>query len=177
MEASVLIVYSGSLVFACRPPSRLCPRDLSFLRGGLRPDCVLRISRFCVEASVPMNLPLRVASVLPTDFESDPWLRKIPGERNGDPLQCSHPGSPVGRGAWQAAGHEATRRQAWLGGDAAGRPAPSWRSAAPRLRVLGACWLVSTRGCSLIAFLVVIPSFMPLYSEKMLERISVSYVC
>lgn len=43
-----------SLVFAWRPPSRLFARDLSFLHGGLRPDCLLGISRFCVEASVPM---------------------------------------------------------------------------------------------------------------------------
>ena len=35
----------------------------------------------------------------------DPWVRKIPGEGNGNPLQYSCLGNPMDRGAWQAAVH------------------------------------------------------------------------
>ena len=30
----------------------------------------------------------------------DPWVRKIPGEGNGNPLQYSYLGNPMDRGAW-----------------------------------------------------------------------------
>ena len=32
-----------------------------------------------------------------------PWVRKIPGEGNGNPLQYSCLGNPMDRGAWRAA--------------------------------------------------------------------------
>ena len=32
----------------------------------------------------------------------DPWIRKIHGERNGNPLQYSCPKNPIDRGAWWA---------------------------------------------------------------------------
>ena len=35
----------------------------------------------------------------------DPWVRKIPGEGNGNPLQYSCLGNPMDRGAWQAIVH------------------------------------------------------------------------
>ena len=35
-------------------------------------------------------------------------LLEIPGEGNGNPLQCSCPGNPVDRGAWQATLHRVT---------------------------------------------------------------------
>ena len=33
--------------------------------------------------------------------EFDPWVRKIPWRRNGNPLHCSCLGNPMDRGAWQ----------------------------------------------------------------------------
>ena len=38
----------------------------------------------------------------------DPWLGKIPGERNGNPLQYSCWDNPMDREAWQATVHGAT---------------------------------------------------------------------
>ena len=35
----------------------------------------------------------------------NPWVRKIPGEGNGHPLQCSCLGSPTDRGAFRATVH------------------------------------------------------------------------
>ena len=32
--------------------------------------------------------------------ELDPWVRKSPGEGNGNPLQYSRLGSPMDRGTW-----------------------------------------------------------------------------
>ena len=34
-----------------------------------------------------------------------PWVRRSPGEGNGNPLQCSCLGNPMNRGAWQATVH------------------------------------------------------------------------
>ena len=38
----------------------------------------------------------------------DPWVRKIPGQGNGNPLQYSCLGKPMDGGAWWAAVHEVT---------------------------------------------------------------------
>ena len=35
----------------------------------------------------------------------DPWVRKIPGEGNGNPLQYSCLGNPMDRGPWRATVH------------------------------------------------------------------------
>ena len=39
----------------------------------------------------------------------NPWVRKIPGEGRGSPLQYSCLGSPMDRGAWQVTAHEAAK--------------------------------------------------------------------
>ena len=39
----------------------------------------------------------------------EPWVEKIPGEGNGNPLQCSCPGNPMDRGAWWTMVHGVTR--------------------------------------------------------------------
>ena len=39
----------------------------------------------------------------------DPWVRKIPGERNGYPLQHSYLGNPMDRGTWWDAVHGVAR--------------------------------------------------------------------
>ena len=36
---------------------------------------------------------------------SDPWVRKIPGGRHNNPLQCSCLENPTDRGAWRATVH------------------------------------------------------------------------
>ena len=40
-----------------------------------------------------------------------PWVGKIPGGGNGNPLQYSCPGNPMDRGAWHAALHGVTKSQ------------------------------------------------------------------
>ena len=42
-----------------------------------------------------------------TGFDS--WIRKTPGERNGNTLQYSCLGNPMDRGAWRATVREVTR--------------------------------------------------------------------
>ena len=44
----------------------------------------------------------------------EPWVRKIPGEGNDNPLQYSCLGNPMDRGAWRAAVHGAAESQTWL---------------------------------------------------------------
>ena len=44
-----------------------------------------------------------------TDSGSVPGLRRSPGGRHGNPLQCACLGSPMGRGAWQATVHGVER--------------------------------------------------------------------
>ena len=50
------------------------------------------------------------------DVGSSPGSGRSPGERNGNPLQCSCLGNPMDRGAWRAtvhgvSGHELVTRQ------------------------------------------------------------------
>ena len=44
----------------------------------------------------------------------DPWVRKIPGEGNGNPFQYSCLGNPMGRGTWWATIHGITKSQTQL---------------------------------------------------------------
>ena len=39
-----------------------------------------------------------------------PWVRKIPGEENGNALKSSCLGNPMDRGDWKATVHEVTKR-------------------------------------------------------------------
>ena len=41
----------------------------------------------------------------------DPWVGKIPGEGNGNPLQYSCLGNPMDRGAWWATVHGVSKTQ------------------------------------------------------------------
>ena len=38
-----------------------------------------------------------------------PWDRKIPGEGNGNPLQCFYLGNPMDRGTWWTTAHGIVR--------------------------------------------------------------------
>ena len=40
----------------------------------------------------------------------DPWVRKTPWRRNGNPLQYSCKGNPMDRGAWWATVHGVTKQ-------------------------------------------------------------------
>ena len=44
----------------------------------------------------------------------DPWVRKIPWRRAGNPLQYSCPENPMDRGAWWAAAHGVATSWTWL---------------------------------------------------------------
>ena len=44
----------------------------------------------------------------------DPWFRRSPGERNGNPLQYSYLGNPMDRGAWQAMVHRVAKSWTWF---------------------------------------------------------------
>ena len=50
--------------------------------------------------SVEKNLPANAG-----DVGSIPGIRRSPGERNGNPLQCSYLRNPLDRGAWWAIVH------------------------------------------------------------------------
>ena len=43
-----------------------------------------------------------------------PWVRKIPGGGNGNPLQYYCPGNPLDRRAWWATVHGVSESQTWL---------------------------------------------------------------
>ena len=43
-----------------------------------------------------------------------PGSGRYPGEGNGNPLQYSHLGNPMDRGAWWTTVHEVTKSQTWL---------------------------------------------------------------
>ena len=43
------------------------------------------------------------------DLGSIPGSERFPGERNGNPLQCSCLENPMDRGAWKAAVHGVTK--------------------------------------------------------------------
>ena len=53
---------------------------------------------------VKVNLPANTG-----DVGSIPRLGRSPGEGNGNPLQYSCLGNPMGRGTWQATVHEVTK--------------------------------------------------------------------
>ena len=40
----------------------------------------------------------------------DPWIGKVPGEENGNPLQYSCLGNPMDKGAWLAAVHGVAKK-------------------------------------------------------------------
>ena len=44
----------------------------------------------------------------------NPWMGKIPGEGNGNPLQYPRLGNPMDRGAWQATVHGVSKSQTQL---------------------------------------------------------------
>ena len=44
----------------------------------------------------------------------DPWVGKIPGEGNGNPLQYFWLGNPMNRGAWSATVHGVAKTQTQL---------------------------------------------------------------
>ena len=46
--------------------------------------------------------------------EFNPWVRKIPGGGNGNPLQHTCLKNPMDRGAWQATVHGVSKSQTWL---------------------------------------------------------------
>ena len=58
-------------------------------------------------------------------FWTDPWVRKIPGEGNSNPLQYFCLGNPMDKGAWPATVRGATRVRHNL----AAKPPPPPRSA------------------------------------------------
>ena len=41
----------------------------------------------------------------------DPWIRKIPWRRHGNPLQYSYLENPMDRGAWRAIAHRVAKSQ------------------------------------------------------------------
>ena len=59
--------------------------------------------------AVEKNLPAKAGDV--RDMSFDPWVRKIPGKGNGNPLQYSCVGNPMHRGARRAAVHGVTKSQ------------------------------------------------------------------
>ena len=48
------------------------------------------------------------------DITSNPWVGKIPGKGNGNPIQDSCLGNPMDRGAWRTAVHGVAKGQTQL---------------------------------------------------------------
>ena len=58
-----------------------------------------------VEWGLPCGSVVKYLPANAADASSIPGLGRSPGEGNGDPLQYSHLGNPMDRGAWWATGH------------------------------------------------------------------------
>ena len=48
---------------------------------------------------------------MPVNARDEGWIMKIPGEENGNPLQCSCPKNSMVRGAWRATVHGVAKSQ------------------------------------------------------------------
>ena len=113
----------GPLMRALIPFTRAPPLRLSHdLPKAPHPHPItlgVRISthEFCVHAkSLPMGFP--DSSVIKESAcnrkysrcRFDPWVKKVPGGGNGNPLQYSCLKNSMDRGAWQATAHGVTKR-------------------------------------------------------------------
>ena len=68
-----------------------------------------RVPVLVPSVSVVKNLPANAG-----DVDSVPEWGRFPGEGNGNPLQYSCLGNPMGRGAWRATVHGVTKSQTGL---------------------------------------------------------------
>ena len=63
--------------------------------------------RLNAEMRIHHGSPVKNLPVIPHRF--NPWVVRSPGEGNGNPLQFSYLGNPMGREAWQAIVNRFTR--------------------------------------------------------------------
>ena len=72
-----------------------------------RSYCIAQGTIFGILWYIRASLVAKMVKNLPAVWETqfNPWVRKIPGEGNGNPLQYSCLGNSMDRGAWQAAVH------------------------------------------------------------------------
>ena len=62
------------------------------------------------------SLVAQIVKSLPEVWETpfDPWIGKVLGEGNGNPLQYSCLENPTDKGAWSATVHGVAKSQIWL---------------------------------------------------------------
>ena len=62
----------------------------------------------------PPLQPLATTTVLSVSMKSNPWVRRSPGGRHGNPPQYSSLENPMGKGAWRATVHRVTKSRTQL---------------------------------------------------------------
>ena len=62
----------------------------------------------CLYEGVPGGVSDKEPAYQCRGHRFDPWVRKIPGEGNGSPLQYSYLENSIDRGAWRATVHRVT---------------------------------------------------------------------
>ena len=65
-------------------------------------------------SGLPSWLSSKESAFQEGDVGSIPGSRRFPGGGNGNPIQYSCLGNPMGRGAWQATAHGVSKSQIWL---------------------------------------------------------------
>ena len=91
--------------------AHLSSGPLGFAEGSSTASLFLR--------SAPRRSDSKESTCNAADPGSIPGLGRPPGERNGNPLQCSCLENPVDRGAWLASFHRVTQSRTWLKGHTA----------------------------------------------------------
>ena len=97
---------SGSSVHGISQARKLELVAISFSRGSSWPRDQTPVSWF---GSFPGGLDGKASAHNAGDLGSIPGLERSPEEGNGNPLQYSHPGNPMDRGAWWATVHGVTK--------------------------------------------------------------------
>ena len=88
----------------------LCTYDLRYIvHANKKIEEVLKIFIYLIGGPNGKELACRCRRLKRCGF--DPWIRKVPGEENGNPLQYSCLENPMDRGAWWVTGHRVT--QSW----------------------------------------------------------------
>ena len=103
-----LIVSRSPKGWVGRQQAHLSSGPLHFAEGSSTASLFLR--------SAPCRSDSKESTCNAADPGSIPGLGRPPGERNGNPLQCSCLENPMDRGAWLASFHRVTQSRTWLKG-------------------------------------------------------------
>ena len=90
--------------------------EKSYCKGpGYKEDEGLwSFSQSCTQKKLPGSASGKEYACQCRRYRFSPWIRKIPGEGSGNPLQYSCLGNPMDREARQTKVHRVTKSQTWL---------------------------------------------------------------